>query len=469
MASVYRPKGSKKYVIMYFDEHDRRRKQTGTTDKAVTERIAHDIENKVALRRQGLIDPTAERFAEAERTPLAEHITAWRDNLIAEGRILPHVDEATGRLRRLVAIILGTTAAWLSPRRLPNSQRSEVPKTIASAIKPARLSHLTRTKVQAALAKLKESGASHQTCNHYRDVVTSFVRWCRKNDRLRDNPLEGLTSYNVQEDLRHDRRTVSLEELRRLIAATERGPVVNRVPGRVRALVYRLAVATGLRYSEIASITPESFDFAGKAPSVRVAAAYTKNGQTAVLPLPGDLVADLRAFVATRTPGTQVFPLPHKKGAVILRRDLKVAGIPYQDASGRFFDFHSLRCETATLADAAGVTPRVVQKLMRHSTLELTGRYTRPRAVDIETAAGMLPSLKPEEDRPEALAATGTDPGPSATAGATEAKANESNPDDGKGLASIGRKWLPPVRRNAGRRAARLRGHNSERYPPSPA
>jgi hypothetical protein len=68
-----------------------------------------------------------------------------------------------------------------------------------------------------------------------------------------------------------------------------------------------------------------------------------------------------------------------------------------------------LRCQTATLADAAGVSPRVVQRLMRHSTLELTGRYTRPRAVDIEAAASLLPSLKPTGNATEPLAATGTD------------------------------------------------------------
>ena len=96
----------------------------------------------------------------------------------------------------------------------------------------------------------------------------------------------------------------------------------------------------------------------------------------------------------------------------MLRFDLKAAGIPYRDASGLVFDFHSLRCEMATLADAAGVSPRVVQKMMRHSTLELTGRYTKPRAVDIEAAAGKLPSLKPEANRPEAAALTGTDPRP---------------------------------------------------------
>jgi Phage integrase family len=162
-----------------------------------------------------------------------------------------------------------------------------------------------------------------------------------------------------------------------------------------------------LRYSEIASIKPESFDW--QAPSVTVAAAYTKNGRNAVMPLPDDLTNDLRLYVKSLTIGSPVFPLPKDKGAELLQADLAVAGIVYQDASGLYFDFHSLRCQTATLADAAGVSLRVVQRLMRHSTLELTGRYTRPRAVDIEAVASMLPSLKPEGSQPESAAATGTD------------------------------------------------------------
>jgi integrase len=257
------------------------------------------------------------------------------------------------------------------------------------------------------LATLRGEGRSLGTCNHYRTAIKAFSKWCHDTHRTREDNLRGVEGFNAKEDRRHDRRTISLDELQRLIAVAEVGPPVLGIAGPVRALCYRLAVATGLRYSEIASIRPESFDW--DAPSVAVAAAYTKNGQNATMPLPDDLVSELAAYVAPLNPKMRIFPLPKDKGAELLQADLAVAGIEYQDASGLFFDFHSLRCQTATLADAAGVSPRVVQKLMRHSTLELTGRYTRPRTVDIESAASMIPSLKPSGDKPVSMAATGTE------------------------------------------------------------
>ena len=66
----------------------------------------------------------------------------------------------------------------------------------------------------------------------------------------------------------------------------------------------------------------------------------------------------------------------------------------------------------------------------------MTGRYTRPRAVDLEAAAGKLPSLRPEAIQPEAAAMTGTDPRPifpnatkNATADLTDRR--KSNTGDG--------------------------------------
>ena len=165
-------------------------------------------------------------------------------------------------------------------KTMTRPQQAQARETIGRLVAKARLSDIATERVQAALATFRDSGRSAQTCNHYRACVRAFARWGRRTGRLREYPLDGLSGFNVKEDRRHDRRTLSLDELTRLIEVAERGPDFQAMTGPVRALCYRLAASTGLRYSEIASIRPASFDW--KAPSVTVPAAYTKNGE------PGD-------------------------------------------------------------------------------------------------------------------------------------------------------------------------------------
>jgi integrase len=448
VASIFKAKGAKRYTILYFDENGDRRKKTGATDKAVTERIARDIENRVALRREGLVDAKDEAYKAHADTPLSEHLSTWADALEAKGATPKHIGLSLVRARRIVALVRGAKLADIDPgKTVGRSERTGCEATLFRRVEQARLSDLTAERVQKTLATLRREGRSLQTCNHYLASIVSFANWCYDTYRLRENPLRGLERFNAKEDRRHDRRTISLEELQRLIEATDRGPVVVGLTGPVRSLCYRLAASTGLRYSEIASVRPASFNW--KASSVTVSAAYTKNGDPATLPIPRDLAGDLRSYVATLPPETPVFPLPKKGGAEILRVDLDAAGIPYRDAAGLVFDFHSLRCEMATLLDAAGVSPRVVQRLMRHSTLELTGRYTRPRVADIEAAASKLPSLKPEGTQPEAAVMTGTDPVPmpSATGNATGQRGDERNTLTSIRLASLEeRSWYRSCR-----------------------
>ena len=118
MASIYKPPGRSKYIIEFRDENGRRRRKTGATDKAVSERIAHDIENKVALRNQGLIDPAAEAYRDNEVKPLAQHIADWQADLIAKGNTPKHAEHTSNRLRRLVTVVLGSSPVALDPRRL---------------------------------------------------------------------------------------------------------------------------------------------------------------------------------------------------------------------------------------------------------------------------------------------------------------------------------------------------------------
>ncbi len=227
---------------------------------------------------------------------MAGHIDAWQANLVAQGVTTKHVEHTSNRVRRLVAMMLGTKEALFDHRRLMPKDRGDVARKIVDAIAPARLSSLTRDKVQDAIAQFKAAGWSLQTCNHFRASAKAFSKWCSDSDRTREDVLHGVKGFNVKEDRRHDRRTVSLDELRKLIETASKGEPIQGMTGPMRALCYRVAVASGLRYSEIATIKPESFDW--EAPSVTVDAAYTKNGDTATLTLPRDLADDLAAFFA---------------------------------------------------------------------------------------------------------------------------------------------------------------------------
>jgi hypothetical protein len=68
--------------------------------------------------------------------------------------------------------------------------------------------------------------------------------------------------------------------------------------------------------------------------------------------------------------------------------------VAYRDDDGRVFDFHSLRvCYISGLA-AAGVPPKVVQALARHSTSLLTyHRYLKLGKDDERRALDALPEL----------------------------------------------------------------------------
>jgi integrase len=89
---------------------------------------------------------------------------------------------------------------------------------------------------------------------------------------------------------------------------------------------------------------------------------------------PGDWVADAKCFAGK-----------------FLKRDMKRAGIPYRDATGRVADFHSLRYTFITTLAKAGVHPAKAQRLARHSTVTLTMNvYTSLDVDDLREAVSAI-------------------------------------------------------------------------------
>lgn len=228
--------------------------------------------------------------------------------------------------------------------------------------------------------------------------------------RATENPLAGLDPLNVRTDRRRDRRALSVDALRALLDTTDSGPERFGMIGTERAMMYRLAVETGLRANGLRTLTRASFDLDGAEPTVTVAAAYSKHRREDVLPLRPELAMELRAFMIGLAPAAQVFKLPADRhsAASMFQDDIKAAGVRYVDDAGRYADFHSLRHTFITNLANGGVHPKVAQALARHSTITLTmDRYSHVVRGDQATALAVLPDLSGPAR--EQARATGTD------------------------------------------------------------
>ena len=192
--------------------------------------------------------------------------------------------------------------------------------------------------------------------------------------------------------------------------------------GQERVLIYKLAVTTGLRKGDLASLTVGQLDLDNDCSHVRLNAADEKNRQGNSIPLRSDVADELREWVSNNRAGIQrntlsifnrgkchtssaskLFNVP-KAFCKILNRDLKAAGIPKRDDRGRTIDVHALRHTFGTMLSMAGVSPRVAQAAMRHSSIDLTMNvYTDPRLLDVQGAVESLPEFsvtnEPNENR----------------------------------------------------------------------
>ena len=373
MASVFKRKSDKgrklaPWRIRYKNADGKWLQATGCTDKVKSEQMARALESEAALERQGLRDPKDVRRRGEGFRPLSEHLDEYHAAIRAKN---------------------ATTKKDASKHA--NSTKTYI-KWVAEAIGAERVSDLTPSAVQGAIARLIEEGRSPRTCNAYITALKSFTRWLWVDGRSATDELAHLTKYNEEADRRLVRRSLKAEGLIRLIQTAESGPDVLGMSGPERAMLYRLVSGTGFRASELGSLIPESFKLDADPPVIEVQAGYTKNGKIASQVIRPELADVLRPWLAQKPLVLPVFGLPEKT-AKMLRADLKAAGIAYEDAEG-VVDFHALRHTFITLLVGSGASIKVAQVLARHSTPTLTiGRYAHADTADRQSALAAFPSL----------------------------------------------------------------------------
>ena len=343
--------------------------------------------------------------------PLTDHVADWKRALLAKGNTPRHAELVTSRAAN--AFDSCGFRLWTD---------------------------ISASKLQSHLADLRadrrkaddtvERGISAQTYNFYLQAAKQFCRWMVRDGRASESPLVHLQGLNVKTDRRHDRRALSPDEMRWLLDVTAKAPERYGMRGEARAMLYRLAVETGLRAGELRSLTRGSFALEGDEPSVTIAAAYAKNRRQDTLPLKTQTAALLAKHFTGKMPQAQAFSLPIPNALVdMIRADLASARqewiedtrmpqeqndreqssfLAYCDEAVRKADFHALRHTFISNLAAGGVHPKTAQSLARHSTITLTmDRYSHVYRGELGKALDVLPNLS--SPTRQAAIATGTD------------------------------------------------------------
>ncbi len=346
---------SRKWYVEYRDGQGVRRRVPGYTAKQATQQLASELEKRAAREQSGLTD----KYAEHRKRPLSEHLADWRTALLAKGNTEAYVHMSVSRVRRVLSDCRFTFVSDLSASR-----------------------------VLTCLADCRSNGLSVVSSNHHLQAVKAFARWLVRDQRIPESPLAHLSKLNERTDRRHDRRALSNGELVTLLDTARNGATRFRMSGPDRARLYQLAVETGLRASELRSLTWGSFDLYGCPPTVTVRAAYSKHRHDDTLPMRPATAAMLALWrdESDAMAPDPVFATMPGKGhiAEMLRMDLCDANIPYGNDAGRVADFHALRHTFITNLVRGGVHPKVAQQLTRHSTITLTmDRYSHTIVADL--------------------------------------------------------------------------------------
>ncbi|PCJ56432.1 MAG: hypothetical protein COA73_12100 [Candidatus Hydrogenedentota bacterium] len=224
----------------------------------------------------------------------------------------------------------------------------------------------TLPKVEKIVREMLSKGKSGKTVNNYTEALVSFCNWCIKREYLpNDNPLKHL--QRVSHEVINVRRAMTLEEISKLFAVCKPD----------RKFLYLVALTTGLRASELASLRARHIDF--KNGGINLEAKNVKNRKATFIQLPESILKQFELRVDSCNPEKHLLFVP-KDTARAFHADLIRSEIPKKTDEGVLV-FACLRNTFITMLVEAGGNPKECQTLARHSCIQLTfGVYARARS-----------------------------------------------------------------------------------------
>lgn len=254
---------------------------------------------------------------------------------------------------------------------------SETTSQVQAVIDECKLLTLADLRKPKLLDKVRKFTATKtpRTGNAYITSIKNYCRWLLREGHIPDCGLLHLEKRRNTKQ--RERRAATEKEIQTILKNARAGKPVRGLTGEQRYWLYVVALATGFRAQELASLEGQDFH----SDYVRLKAENAKNGKAANQPLPEGLKLP-------KWKGQVWSGYWYTKAAAMLREDL--GKVKYETRDG-ILDFHALRTTAITRWALAGLPPEQTKLLARHSTITLT--------LDVYTKLGIeyrptVPALK---------------------------------------------------------------------------
>lgn len=254
---------------------------------------------------------------------------------------------------------------WLAKTTPAHRKKSiaSITKTAAAAgwKRPRDITHLScETAIRSIIIPRTGKPLGNQSIAHWMTAMKGFTKWLVKlRHALPSDPLELMRRPPAKTDRKFVRRFLLPEEWKWL----------KETPN---AVLYQTAIETGFRSAELQAIQPHHV----KADHILLPPNLTKNGKQA------------KQWISKELHRKLIGAIPFEPGfwvARTLRDDLALARKAYEakggsdpyflmpvNEEGKVLDFHSLRHSCGAWLTIAGVSPKIVQEVMRHANINIT-------------------------------------------------------------------------------------------------
>jgi len=267
---------------------------------------------------------------------------------------------------------------------------------VTRVLNPDRLARLTTATLTAFVAKLRKEAMKPSTIARHLRHVKAALRWAGEQGYLAAVPKIPMPKTPGK----MKGRPISGEEFDRLLLAT---PKVRKhdAPNWQRLLTGLWL--SGLRLGEAVALSwddgPFQIDLSGRHPAFRIQGDAQKSGRAEICPATPDFAEWLLAETPEGERSGKVFPLPSGRsqtGQTVTAIGLR-AGVVVDPETGKTASAHDLRRSFGTRW-AKRVMPAVLQRLMRHASVQTTMAYYVALDAD-DVAAGLWADYGPNGNK----------------------------------------------------------------------